>query len=134
MAPQERKAFKKLSQIAFHQRKADHTFEIQDLSCRFGDVKTRMTKTMNDDLMDVRGRASDPKRRKAISGSNGRYFQVKKWVQLPVAVAERMPQPKYLADRRPGMNSLYQDAYKATNGFGTLADIVTSATRNGTTG
>ncbi|OAG37260.1 hypothetical protein AYO21_08559 [Fonsecaea monophora] len=88
----------------------------------------------NDDLMDVEGLASDPKRRKATSGSNERYFEVKKWVQVPAAVAERMPEPKYLADRRPGMESLYKGAYKATNGFGTLADIVASAMSNGTTG
>ncbi|EXJ71648.1 uncharacterized protein A1O5_05456 [Cladophialophora psammophila CBS 110553] len=77
----------------------------------------------NDDLMDVEGLGPDPKRRKATHGSNERVFEIKKWVQIPAAVAEKMPEPKYLADRRPGMESLYKGAYKATNGFGTLGDM-----------
>ncbi|KIW91437.1 uncharacterized protein Z519_08333 [Cladophialophora bantiana CBS 173.52] len=77
----------------------------------------------NDDLMDVDGLGPDPKRRKATHGSNERVFEIKKWVQIPAAVAEKMPEPKYLADRRPGMESLYKGAYKATNGFGTLGDM-----------
>ncbi|OAP60941.1 hypothetical protein AYL99_05943 [Fonsecaea erecta] len=88
----------------------------------------------NDDLMDVEGLAPDSKRRKANSGSNERVFEVKKWVQVPVALAERMPEPKYLADRRPGMESLYKGAYKATNGFGTLGDAVAAAMSNGAAG
>lgn len=34
-------------------------------------------------------------------------FALRKWAQVPPAVAERRPEPKYLADRRPGMRSLY---------------------------
>jgi hypothetical protein len=36
-----------------------------------------------------------------------RAFALKKWAQVPPAVADRRPEPKYLADRRPGMRSLY---------------------------
>ncbi|OAL18637.1 hypothetical protein AYO20_11730 [Fonsecaea nubica] len=93
-----------------------------------------MIKTMLILFMDVEGPASDPKRRKATSGSNERYLEVNRWVQVPAAVAERMPEPKYLAGRRRGMESLYKGAYKAANGFGSLADIVAPAMSNGTTG
>ncbi|KIX92212.1 uncharacterized protein Z520_12093 [Fonsecaea multimorphosa CBS 102226] len=88
----------------------------------------------NDDLMDVEGLAPDAKRRKATSGSNERVFEVKRWERVPVAVAEKMPEPKYLADRRPGMESLYKGAYKATNGFGTIGDAVAAAMSGGATG
>jgi hypothetical protein len=85
-----------------------------------------------DDLLDAEGLPE--KRRKTASGSSERVIEFKKWVQVPLAVAEKMPEPKYLADRRPGMESLYKGAYKATNGFGTLGDMVASAMSGGTTG
>ncbi|KAJ9607923.1 hypothetical protein H2200_008002 [Cladophialophora chaetospira] len=85
-----------------------------------------------DDLLDADGLPE--KRRKTTSGSNERIIEVKKWVQVPLAVAEKMPEPKYLADRRPGMESLYKGAYKATNGFGTLGDMVSAAMSGGNTG
>ncbi|KIW67212.1 hypothetical protein PV04_06479 [Phialophora macrospora] len=85
-----------------------------------------------DDLLDAEGLPE--KRRKTESGSSERIIEFKKWVQIPLAVAEKMPEPKYLADRRPGMESLYKGAYKATNGFGTLGDMVASAMSGGTTG
>ncbi|OCT51642.1 hypothetical protein CLCR_08211 [Cladophialophora carrionii] len=85
-----------------------------------------------DDLLDAEGLPE--KRRKTASGSAERVIEVKKWVQVPLAVAEKMPEPKYLADRRPGMESLYKGAYKATNGFGTLGDMGAAATSGATTG
>lgn len=72
----------------------------------------------DDDLFDADGLPE--KRRKTNSGNHERVFETKKWVQIPALVAEKMPEPKYLADRRPGMESLYGGAYKATNGFGSL--------------
>jgi hypothetical protein len=63
------------------------------------------------------------KRRKTGSSTEGRFFEIKKWVPIPQAIAEKMPEPKYLADRRPGMQSLYGGAYKATNGYGTLGPM-----------
>ena len=36
-----------------------------------------------------------------------RTFTVRKWVPLPTAIADKRPEPKYLADRRPGLQSLY---------------------------
>ncbi|KIX04713.1 uncharacterized protein Z518_05583 [Rhinocladiella mackenziei CBS 650.93] len=72
----------------------------------------------NDDAFDADGLPE--KRRKTNSGVQERVFETKKWVQIPAAIAEKLPEPKYLADRRPGMESLYGGAYKATNGFGAL--------------
>ena len=42
-----------------------------------------------------------------------RTFTVRKWTLVPVAIADKRPEPKYLADRRPGLQSLYGHA--ATN-------------------
>lgn len=83
--------------------------------------------TSNDEE-DNGGEIEDPydtdgapgKRRKTNSGLQERIFETKKWVQVPAAIAEKLAEPKYLADRRPGMESLYGGAYKATNGFGSL--------------
>lgn len=72
----------------------------------------------DDDLIDADGLPQ--KRRKTNAGLQERIIEIKKWTQVPVSVAEKMPEPKYLADRRPGMPSLYGGAYKATNGFGVL--------------
>ncbi|KIW31750.1 uncharacterized protein PV07_03348 [Cladophialophora immunda] len=88
----------------------------------------------NDDLMDVEGLAPDPKRRKATSGSNQRTFEIKKWVQVPAALAEKIPEPKYLADRRPGMPSLYKGAYRPNSAVETYGDIVAAAMSGGATG
>ena len=80
------------------------------------------------------------KRRKTGARSTDRIIEVKKWMPIPPAIAEKMPEPKYLADRRPGMESLYKGAYKATNGYGTLGDMgdigamVAAAMSGGTTG
>jgi hypothetical protein len=42
-----------------------------------------------------------------IEAERERIFTMRKWAQVPPAVADRRPEPKYLADRRPGMRSLY---------------------------
>lgn len=73
----------------------------------------------NEDLFDVDGAAPE-KRRKINAGLQERIFETKKWVQVPTAIAEKTSEPKYLADRRSGMESLYGGAYKATHGFGSL--------------
>ena len=44
---------------------------------------------------------------KADTEEKERVFSMRKWAQVPPAVADRRPEPKYLADRRPGMRSLY---------------------------
>ena len=72
----------------------------------------------SDALFDAEGLPL--KRRKTSSGLQERVFSTKKWVLVPAGVAEKLSEPKYLADRRPGMDSLYGGAYKATNGFGSL--------------
>ncbi|KAI1616392.1 hypothetical protein EDD36DRAFT_429077 [Exophiala viscosa] len=72
----------------------------------------------DDDLIDAD--ELPQKRRKTNAGLQERIFEIKKWTQVPISVAEKMPEPKYLADRRSGMPSLYGGAYKATNGFGAL--------------
>ena len=60
------------------------------------------------------------KKRKHATGFEERTIEVKKWVQVPIDKADKMPEPKYLADRRPGMGSLYTPAYlKSIAGFGT---------------
>jgi len=72
----------------------------------------------NDDLLDADGMPQ--KRRKTNLGLQERIFETKKWSQIAPAVAEKLPEPTYLSPRRPGMESLYGGAYKATNGFGLL--------------
>lgn len=56
-----------------------------------------------------------------------RTFEAKRWMQVPSAVADRTEERKFLADRRPGMPSLYGGAYQNqvfgsmglnTNGYG----------------
>lgn len=39
--------------------------------------------------------------------SNERSFTIRKWVPLPQHIADKKPEPKYLADRRPGLPPLY---------------------------
>lgn len=36
-----------------------------------------------------------------------RTFTVRKWALVPAAIADKRAEPKYLADRRPGLGSLY---------------------------
>jgi hypothetical protein len=42
-----------------------------------------------------------------VEAERERIFTMRKWAQVSPAVADRRPEPKYLADRRPGMRSLY---------------------------
>lgn len=42
-----------------------------------------------------------------VEAERERAFIMRKWAQVPPAVADKRPEPKYLADRRPGMRSLY---------------------------
>lgn len=55
-----------------------------------------------------------------------RTFEVKKWVQVPMDKADKMPEPKYLADRRTGMPNYYnqsaQGAWAHAQGYGGAAD------------
>ena len=39
--------------------------------------------------------------------SHERTINLKRWIPLPQVVADRKPEPKYLADRRPGLPPLY---------------------------
>ncbi|KAK6380801.1 hypothetical protein LTS17_005002 [Exophiala oligosperma] len=84
-----------------------------------------------DDLLDADGLPE--KRRRTGAATEGRFFEIKKWVPIPAAVAEKMSEPKYLADRRPGMPSLYGNTsvYKATNGYGTLGPMPAAGYSNG---
>jgi hypothetical protein len=51
-----------------------------------------------------------------------RTFDIKKWSQVPFDKADKMPEPKYLADRRPGMPNYYnqslQGAWAHAQGYG----------------
>jgi hypothetical protein len=85
-----------------------------------------------EDPLDADG-LPEKRRKTNTTGASNNYFEVRKWVPVPAAVAETMPERKYLADRRPGMPSLYKGAYKATNGFGTLGDMVAAAISGGAT-
>lgn len=65
------------------------------------------------------------KKRKAMAGPEERTIEIKKWVQVPLDKADKMPEPKYLADRRLGMGSLYTPAYlKSVTAFGAGSDGV----------
>lgn len=39
--------------------------------------------------------------------SNERSFTIRRWVPLPQSIGDKKPEPKYLADRRPGLPPLY---------------------------
>jgi hypothetical protein len=54
-----------------------------------------------------RPNAKSKKRKQAASLLEDRIFEVKKWTQVPMDKADKMPEPKYLADRRPGMPNYY---------------------------
>jgi hypothetical protein len=55
-----------------------------------------------------------------------RTFEVKKWTQVAMDKADKMPEPKYLADRRPGMHNLYNQtaagAWAMAQGYGAVLD------------
>jgi hypothetical protein len=74
-----------------------------------------------------RPNAKSKKRKQAASLLEDRIFEVKKWTQVPMDKADKMPEPKYLADRRPGMPNYYnqtaQGAWAHAQGYGAvLAD------------
>jgi hypothetical protein len=46
-----------------------------------------------------------------------RTFTVRRWVPLPQVIADKKPEPKYLADRRPGLPPLY--GHRAPNNTST---------------
>ena len=72
--------------------------------------------------------AAAGKKRKLATGLEERTIEVKKWVQVPLDKADKMPEPKYLADRRPGMGSLYTPAYlKSVTAYGTGVDAGVAA-------
>jgi hypothetical protein len=55
-----------------------------------------------------------------------RTFTVRKWVLVPAAEAEKRPEPKYLADRRPGLKNVY--------GYGQAGIVNTTAESVAATG
>lgn len=57
-----------------------------------------------------------------------RTFTVRKWVLVPAAEADKRPEPKYLADRRPGLKSLYRDGQVAN-----VDPAATNVSANGAT-
>lgn len=75
---------------------------------------------------DEVGHSAAVKRRKKYTPEE-RIFEVKRWVQMPSAIADKTEERKFLADRRPGMPSLYGGPYQNqvfgsmglnTNGYG----------------
>jgi hypothetical protein len=55
-----------------------------------------------------------------------RTFTVRKWTLVPAAEADKRPEPKYLADRRPGLKNIY--------GFGQAQNTTTGNGDSATTG
>ena len=55
-----------------------------------------------------------------------RAFTVRKWTLVPAAEADKRPEPKYLADRRPGLKNIY--------GFGQAQNTTTGNGDSATTG
>jgi hypothetical protein len=55
-----------------------------------------------------------------------RAFTVRKWTLVPAAEADKRPEPKYLADRRPGLKNIY--------GFGQAQNTTTGNGDSTTTG
>jgi len=55
-----------------------------------------------------------------------RTFTVRKWTLVPAAEADKRPEPKYLADRRPGLKNIY--------GFGQAQNTATGNGDSATTG
>ena len=75
--------------------------------------------------LPTNGNTAAVKKRKLATGLEERTIEVKKWVQVPLDKADKMPEPKYLADRRPGMGSLYTPAYlKSVTAYGAPVDGV----------
>jgi hypothetical protein len=65
------------------------------------------------------------KKRKLATGPEERTMEIKKWVQLSMDKADKMAEPKFLADRRPGMGSLFTPAYmKSVTAYGSGVDAV----------
>lgn len=73
-----------------------------------------------------------PKRRKHTAPED-RAFEVKRWQQVPLAVAEKIEERRFLADRRPGMPSLYGGAYQAQI-FGSMGLTQNGYNGNGISG
>ena len=63
------------------------------------------------------------KRKAAGHGVTERIVEVKKWTQLSWDRADKMAEPKYLADRKPGMPNFYAPKYlKNAVGYGVHMD------------
>jgi hypothetical protein len=63
------------------------------------------------------------KKRKIVSGPVERLIEIKRWVQVPMDKADKMTEPRFLADRRPGLGSGYTPAYiKSITAYGFGAD------------
>ncbi|RMZ89336.1 hypothetical protein DV736_g3430, partial [Chaetothyriales sp. CBS 134916] len=52
--------------------------------------------------------------------SEERIFEVRRWIAVPVDKADKMSDPKYLADTRPGMSNIYTnvEVLKQASGYG----------------
>ena len=76
----------------------------------------------DEEMIDGPNPGAAAKKRKITSRILGedRTFEVRKWVAVPADKADKMTEPKYLADRRPGMPSLYTNAavLKQASGYG----------------
>lgn len=53
--------------------------------------------------------------------SSSRTITIRRWVPLPQSIADKKPEPKYLADRRPGLPPLYGHHQTAPNPSNTSA-------------
>jgi hypothetical protein len=74
----------------------------------------------DEDMLDGGVVSAVPKKRKVAIPGEDRIFEVRRWVAVPADKADKIPEPKYLADRRPGMSSLYMNAevLKQASGYG----------------
>ena len=62
---------------------------------------------MNDDDLDAAKPTAD----------EDRTFLIRRWAPVPTAIADRKPEPKFLADRRPGLPPLYGQGANMTVAF-----------------
>lgn len=66
-----------------------------------------------------------------LSISSSRSFTLKRWVPLPPHLADKKPEPKYLADRRLGLPPLYGHHRAATSNANVNVNTFTTGTAGG---
>lgn len=68
---------------------------------------TNSSKDIDHDANEPEADLSTQKPLPQDTDSHERTITLKRWVPLPQSIADKKPEPKYLADRRPGLPALY---------------------------